>query len=63
MSFYKIYILDQHDHIAAAYDFAAHDDDSVLVESKKYSNNYAVEIWEQTRRVARVAVGGEALAG
>ena len=60
---YKIYILDQTGHIILAYDFEGPDDLSALDESKKHSDKSSVEIWQQSRLVARIGQGGEAANG
>ena len=60
---YKIYVLDRQEHIVLAYDFKGPDDTSALEESKKHSDKTALEIWESTRFVARIAQGVGAAAG
>ena len=63
MSYYKIYILDLNRRIRLAYDFHGADDASALEESKKHSGESAIEIWEQSRLVARIERGGDAVTG
>lgn len=60
---YRIYLLDQTGHIHLGYDFQGGDDLSALVESKKYSRNSGIEIWQRSRLVARIGQGAEAATG
>ena len=60
---YKIYVLDREEHVVLTYNFKGLDDASALEESKKHSDKTALEIWERTRFVARVAQSARAAAG
>ena len=59
---YKIYIVDGKNRISFAYDFEGPDDLSALDKAYTFTHAHAVEVWQQTRLVARVAKGGEAAA-
>jgi hypothetical protein len=57
---YKIYIVDDQNHISLAHDFEGPDDLSALDKANTFSDAHVVEVWQQARLVARVAKGGEA---
>jgi len=57
---YKIYVVDGQNHISFAYDFEGPDDLSALDKAGTFTNTHIVEVWQQTRIVARIAKGGEA---
>jgi len=63
MSGYKIYILDEKGHITLSYNFQGPDDLSALEESKKHSNNSAIEVWSGSRLVACIEQVGRAATG
>lgn len=60
---YRIYILSAHGDISLAFDFQGPDDASAIEESKKYSVEHAVEIWQRARLVARINKGGATATG
>ena len=62
MMHYKIYVVDGRNHISLAHDFEGPDDQSALEKAHTFSYADAVEIWQRTRLVARIARGDEARA-
>jgi hypothetical protein len=57
---YKIYIVNDKNHISLAHDFEGPDDLSALDKANTFTEAHIVEVWQQTRLVARIAKGGEA---
>lgn len=51
---YKLYRLDENQHIVSAKDIIALDDLAALDEAEKICQAYAMEIWQGARCVARV---------
>ena len=59
MQQYKIYIVDGSNRITRAFDYEGIDDLAALEKAKSYTLADAVEVWQQTRLVVRVAKGGD----
>jgi len=59
---YRLYCLDEKDHIVSARNFLAHDDLTALQEAEAGCEKNAVEVWQGARRVARVNMGNAPLA-
>ena len=58
---YKLYCLDAWEHIVSTREVAAPDDLAALQEAEKDCAEYAVEVWQGARRVARVKPGNAPL--
>ena len=58
---YKFYRLDVLEHIVSSREVAAPDDLAALQEAEKDCEDYAVEVWQGARRVARVKRGNAPL--
>ena len=58
---YKFYRLDVLEHIVSSRDVAAPDDLAALQEAERDCVEYAVEVWQGARRVARVKLGNAPL--
>lgn len=58
---YRLYCLDEKDHIVSARNFLAHDDLTALGEAEASCKENAVELWQGARRVARVKLGNAPL--
>ena len=58
---YRLYCLDEKDHIVSARNFVAHDDLTALQEAEAVCQKNAVEVWQGRRRVARVNIGNAPL--
>ena len=59
---YRLYCLDEKDHIVSARNFLALDDLTALAEAEGACAKNAVELWQGARRVARVKLGNAPLA-
>ena len=59
---YRLYVLDYRFQILEGHDFTARDDISALDRGVFLSATNPVEIWEKSRLVARIGMGGEAIA-
>ena len=58
---YRFYCLDSLERIVSTKDVAARDDLAALLEAEKDCEEFAVEIWQGVRRVARVKLGNAPL--
>lgn len=58
---YRIYVLDYSFQIIEGHDFVARDDITALDRGVALSTTNPVEIWEQSRLVARIGMAGEAI--
>ena len=54
MAHYRLYLLDDDNHIRKAVILDCPDDTAALVTAKSYVDGCAVELWEKTRQVARL---------
>ena len=57
---YRLYCLDETQHIIVARGIVVLDDLAALREAEALCEEHAIEIWQGTRRVAHVAKGGAA---
>ncbi len=54
MAHYRLYILDDADHIRSALDLDCADDAEAVGAAQAHKNGHAVELWKGARRVLRV---------
>ena len=54
MTHYRLYLLDDGNHIRRAFDLDCADDDEAVKTAETYVDGHAVELWERTRKVARM---------
>jgi len=54
MTHYRLYLLDGDNHIRRAFDLDCADDDEAVKTAETYVDGHAVELWEKTRKVARL---------
>ena len=57
MTRYQVYVLDDVDHIRQAIDLVCTDDDEARLRATNYVDGHAVELWQSTRRLARMPAG------
>ena len=55
MTHYRLYVFDAANHIRQAIDLECTDDDEARLRATSYVDGNAVEVWQSTRRVARLA--------
>jgi hypothetical protein len=60
---YRIFILSPQGKIIRSHEFKGPDDQFALAEAKKYSGETAIEIWQQSRLIARIDGGRETATG
>ncbi len=51
---YRLYLLDEGDHIVSTVRCTCEDDLGVLEKAESLGDGYAVEVWDHNRKVARV---------
>lgn len=61
MKRYRINCLDSHGHITLAQEVACRDDLDALAEAERLCEHNDVEVWDQSRLVARVKAGNAPL--
>ena len=57
MAHYRLYLLDDTGHIREGMDLDCADDDAAIAIASAYVDRCAVEVWQQTRRVAHLPEG------
>ncbi len=60
MIYYRFYSLDQQGHVVGVQECEAVDDIAALEAAQKLCGSHPTEIWEGTRRVAQLAMDGNA---
>ena len=60
MAYYRLYRINDLNHIVSVIECEAADDLTALDEARNYCGNCEVEIWERSRLVARLAKDGSA---
>ena len=58
---YKLFNVDEMDHVVRARDLLAHDDLAALQEAEAACEKSVVEVWQGARRVVRVNLGNAPL--
>ena len=58
---YRVFRLDSHGRVASAEIIPAASDDHARSIAEQLPNGHGLELWERTRRLARVPRGGEAI--
>ena len=58
---YRIFLLDSQGHIYLSHEVQCRDDLAALAEGEKLSSKSAVEVWDESRLVARVKAKNMAL--
>lgn len=53
MSDYRVYVIDDHDHIAKRIDLDCADDNVAIEYAKQFINGQDIELWQRDRRIAR----------
>lgn len=61
MKLYRFYFLDENGHITKGLDHQARDDVSALEAAIALAAEQTIEIWQSTRRVAKLLKGGNAV--
>jgi hypothetical protein len=55
MANYRIYVLDKDDHVREPPRvFDCHDDEAAVEKAAQFLNGQAIEVWDHSRRVARL---------
>jgi hypothetical protein len=53
MSGYRVYVIDDSDHIIDRIDLDCADDNAAIEYAKRYINGRDIELWQMDRRIAR----------
>jgi hypothetical protein len=56
MTDYRVYIIDDDDHIKRRVDLDCADDDAAIEYAKQYIDGHDVELWQRDRRIVRFAI-------
>ena len=59
MQHYRLYRIDQSNHVQAAQDFEAKNDLVAFAEAQKLSPAQTVEVWQGPRRIGRIEIKSE----
>ena len=54
MTHYRLYVFDAENHIRRAVDLECADDDEAMRMAERYVDGHDVEVWQETRKVARL---------
>jgi hypothetical protein len=54
MAHYRLYILDEADHILRREEFELPDDQQALTKAKQFVDGKALELWSGAKRIARI---------
>jgi hypothetical protein len=52
---YRAYIIGEHGHFIGVHEIDAPDDNAALEKAKQYQDGLDIEVWQQGRRIARLA--------